>query len=113
MPAPAQPEEQAKPAEPEPKKEPEQPRPAPEQQAQQEGPLYGVQVLVTSKEMDPKDPFFSGYTPVMVRAGKMYKYIIGTSHSLKEVKKNYPKYQQKFPDNFIVKIEEGKTTPVR
>lgn len=112
-----QPEEQTKPAEPEPKEEPkeepEQPRPAPEQQAQQEGPLYGVQVLVTSKEMDPKDPFFSGYTPVMVRAGKMYKYIIGTSHSLKEVKKNYPKYQQKFPDNFIVKIEEGKTTPVR
>ena len=114
MPAPAQAEEQAKPAEPAPKAEPEQPQqPAPEQKAQQEGPLYGVQVLVTSKEMDPKDPFFSGYTPVMVRAGKMYKYIIGTSHSLKEVKKNYPKYQQKFPDNFIVKIEEGKTTPVR
>ena len=91
---------------------PEQPQPAPEQ-VQEDGPLYGVQVLVTSKEMDPKDPFFCGYTPVMVKTGKMYKYIIGTSHSLKEVKKNYAKYQQKFPDNFIVKIEEGKTTPVR
>lgn len=99
-PAPAQPEEQAKPAEPQP-------------QPKEEGPLYGVQVLVTSKEMDPKDPFFCGYKPVMVKAGRMYKYIIGTSHSLKEVKKNYPKYQQKFPDNFIVKIENGSTTPVR
>ena len=86
--------------------------PAPEGKAQ-EGPLYGVQVLVTSKEMDPKDAFFCGYKPVMVRAGRMYKYIIGTSPSLKEVKKNYAKYQQKFPDNFIVKIEDGKTTPVR
>lgn len=106
-PAPAQPEEQAKPAEPQP-----QPQPQPEKM-QEEGPLYGVQVLVTSKEMDPKDPFFCGYKPVMVKAGRMYKYIIGTSHSLKEVKKNYPKYQQKFPDNFIVKIENGSTTPVR
>ena len=100
-----QPEEETKAA-------PEQPQPAPEQ-AQEDGPLYGVQVLVTSKEMNPKDPFFCGYTPVMVKTGKMYKYIIGTSHSLKEVKKNYAKYQQQFPDNFIVKIEEGMTTPVR
>lgn len=109
-PAPAQPEEQAKPAEPQPQQP--QPQPQPEKM-QEEGPLYGVQVLVTSKEMDPKDPFFCGYKPVMVKAGRMYKYIIGTSHSLKEVKKNYPKYQQKFPDNFIVKIENGSTTPVR
>lgn len=89
---------------------------AQEQQAQEqvpEGPLYGVQVLVTSKEMDPNDPFFCGYKPIMVKAGRMYKYIIGTSHSLKEVKKNYAKYQQKFPDNFIVKIEDGSTAPVR
>lgn len=114
-PAPIQTEEQAKSVEPQPKEEPEaapeKTQPAPEQK--QEGPLYGVQVLVTSKEMDPKDPFFCGYKPVMVKAGRMYKYIIGTSHSLKEVKKNYAKYQQKFPDNFIVKIEEGNTTPVR
>ncbi len=112
----AKPEEKATPAEPqpqpkeEPKAEPQQQQP---EQVKEEGPLYGVQVLVTSKEMDPKDPFFCGYKPVMVKAGRMYKYIIGTSHSLKEVKKNYPKYQQKFPDNFIVKIENGSTTPVR
>ena len=125
-PAPVQPEEQAKPveqtkpAEPQPqpkveaKEEPKaEPQPQQPEQVKEEGPLYGVQVLVTSKEMDPNDPFFCGYKPVMVKAGRMYKYIIGTSHSLKEVKKNYPKYQQKFPDNFIVKIENGATTPVR
>lgn len=121
-PAPVQPEEQAKPVEqtkpaepqPQPKVEAKaEPQPQQPEQVKEEGPLYGVQVLVTSKEMDPNDPFFCGYKPVMVKAGRMYKYIIGTSHSLKEVKKNYPKYQQKFPDNFIVKIEDGATLPVR
>ena len=77
------------------------------------GPLYGVQVLATTKQMDPKDPFFAGYEPTVVQTGKIYKYVVGTSHSLSEVKKNYRKIQQHFPDNFIVKIEEDKTTPVR
>lgn len=115
-PAPVQPEEPTKPAEPQPQPKVEakaEPQPQQPEQVKEEGPLYGVQVLVTSKEMDPNDPFFCGYKPVMVKAGRMYKYIIGTSHSLKEVKKNYPKYQQKFPDNFIVKIENGATAPVR
>lgn len=115
-PAPVQPEEQTKPAEPQPQPKVEakaEPQPQQPEQVKEEGPLYGVQVLVTSKEMDPNDPFFCGYKPVMVKAGRMYKYIIGTSHSLKEVKMNYPKYQQKFPDNFIVKIEDGATAPVR
>ena len=78
-----------------------------------EGPLYGVQVLATTKKMDVSDPFFAGYKPVMIQTGKIYKYVIATSHSLKEVKANHKKIQSKFPDNFIVRIEEGKTTPVR
>ena len=83
------------------------------EQVEESGPLYGVQVLATTKKMDPKDPFFAGYIPTVVRSGKVYKYVIGTSHSLDEVKKNQKKIGQKFPDNFIVKIEDGKTTPVR
>ena len=77
------------------------------------GPLYGVQVLATTKKMDLNDPFFAGYKPTVINTGKIYKYVVGTSHSLSEVKKNYKKIQQHFPDNFIVKIEEDKTTPVR
>ena len=78
-----------------------------------EGPLYGVQVLATTKYLQPEDPFFAGYKPVVVQSGKIYKYVVGVSSSLKEVKKNYQSIQKKFPDNFIVLIEEGKTTPVR
>ncbi len=80
---------------------------------QEDGPLYGVQVLATTKKMALDDPFFAGYTPIVIQSGRIYKYVIATSHSLKEVKKNYRSIQQKFPDNFIVKVEEGKTTPVR
>lgn len=88
--------------------------PVPAEEADKpEGPLYGVQVLATTKKMDEKDPFFAGYKPIVIQSGRMYKYVIITSRSLKEVKANYKKIQSRFPDNFIVKIEEGKTTPVR
>lgn len=88
--------------------------PVPAEEADKpEGPLYGVQVLATTKKMDEKDPFFAGYKPVVIQSGRMYKYVIIPSHSLKEVKENYKKIQSRFPDNFIVKIEDGKTTPVR
>lgn len=79
----------------------------------QDGPIYGVQVLATTRKMDEKDPFFAGYKPVVIQSGRMYKYVIIPSRSLKEVKEKYKKIQSRFPDNFIVKIEDGKTTPVR
>lgn len=74
--------------------------------------LYGVQVLATTKKMDPKDPFFKGYTPVVIQKGKLYKYIIGTAPTVKEVKNNFAKIQSKYRDSFIVKIEDGATTAV-
>ena len=75
--------------------------------------MYGVQVLASAREMSPEDPFFAGYKPLILKSGKLYKYIIGTSSSLKEVKKNYGNYQIKFPDSYIVKIEDGQSSPVR
>ena len=75
--------------------------------------LYGVQVLVSSKDLKDGDPFFAGYKPMKLVAGKYFKYLVGVSGSLKEVKKNYNRYQAKFPDSFIVKIENGSTSPVK
>ena len=75
--------------------------------------IYGVQILATTKQMDPKDPFFKGYTPVVVQAGKLYKYIIGTAASAREVKNKFPAIQKKYPDSYIVKIEDGVSSPVR
>ena len=75
--------------------------------------LYGVQVLVSSKNLQEGDPFFAGYKPMKLKAGKYFKYVVGVSGNLKDVKKNYSRYQTKFPDSFIVKIENGATSPVK
>lgn len=77
-----------------------------------DGILYGIQVLAIGKAMDPKDPYFMGYEPLVLPAGKVKKYVIGTSDSLVEVKKIFPKIHKKIKDSYIVKIENGTTTPV-
>ena len=75
--------------------------------------LYGVQVLVSSKDMKDSDPFFAGYKPMKLPAGKLVKYVVGVSEKLQDVKKNYPSIQKKFPDSYIVKVEDGATSPVK
>lgn len=95
------------PAKPEVKPEPKpQPQPEKNEAKPKETVRYGVQVLVSSRNMDLKDPFFCGYTPIMIKSGKYNKYVIGVSTSQAEVKKTYQKVQKLFPDSFIIKITE-------
>ena len=75
--------------------------------------LYGVQVLVSSRDIPDNDPFFEGYKPVRISVGNLTKYVIGVSEKIQEVKKNYPAIQKKFPDSYIVKVENGATSPVK
>ena len=75
--------------------------------------MYGVQVLVSSKDLPDSDPFFAGYKPTRIKAGTLTKYVIAVSPTLAEVKKKYYSIQQKFPDSYLVKIEDGSTAPVR
>lgn len=86
---------------------------SPEAQPEQPKVLYGVQVLVSSKDMPDGDPFFAGYKPMRLSVGKLTKYVVGVSAKLSEVKKNYSTIQKKFPDSFIVKVENGSTSPVK
>ena len=86
---------------------------SPEAQPEQPKVLYGVQVLVSSKDMAETDPFFAGYKPMKLPAGELVKYVVGVSAKLQDVKKNYPAIQKKFPDSFIVKVEDGATSPVK
>ena len=66
-----------------------QPDPKPEtgKVSEPAGVVYGVQVLATSKKMKPTDAFFKGYTPVEVRSGKLYKYILVAGEDLAAVRK--------------------------
>ena len=81
-----------------------QPDPKPEtaKVSEPSGVVYGVQVLATSKKMKPTDAFFKGYTPVEVRSGKLYKYILVTGDDLAAVRKKKKELDKKFPGCFLV-----------
>ncbi|MBR5257273.1 MAG: N-acetylmuramoyl-L-alanine amidase [Bacteroidales bacterium] len=77
------------------------------------GIIYGVQVLATSKKMNPSDPFFKGYTPIEVQVGKLYKYILGAGEDLAAVRKKKKELDQKFPGCFLVSKEGETITRIR
>ena len=87
-----------------------QPDPEPEtaKVSEPSGVVYGVQVLATSKKMKPTDAFFKGYTPVEVRSGKLYKYILVTGDDLAAVRKKKKELDKKFPGCFLVS-KDGET----
>ena len=58
--------------------------------------------------MKSTDPFFKGYTPTEVVAGKLYKYIIVVGGDLAEARKKKRELDQKFPGCFLVS-KEGET----
>lgn len=96
----------------------EKPAPVQEKPADAPAPMvdgvqYGIQVLAIGKDMDPNDPYFLGYRPLVIPSGKIKKYVICTSGSLEEVKKKFPQIQKKIKDSYVVKIENGTTTAVR
>ena len=82
--------------------------PAVEAAPETSGTVYGVQVLATSKKMKLSDPFFKGYTPTEVVAGKLYKYIIVVGGDLADARKKKRELDQKFPGCFLVS-KEGET----
>ena len=75
--------------------------------------VYGIQVMATGRRMDPKDPFFHGYEPMEIQVGKLYKYIICTDPSLEKVKAQVKKIKSVFKDIYLVKVEDGTTSPAR
>ena len=75
--------------------------------------VYGIQVMATGRRMDPKDPFFHGYEPMEIQVGKLYKYIICADPSLEKVKAQVKKIKSVFKDIYLVKVEDGTTSPAR
>lgn len=75
--------------------------------------FYGTQVLVSSKTMTGKDPFFKGYDVKVVKAGRLFKYITGCSADLDTAKELSRKIRRDFKDSFLVKVENETTEIVR
>ena len=91
--------------------------PAPQESAQPapanpDAPFYGIQILATGRKMAADDPYFHGYKPLELQAGKLYKYIICTDASLSQVRKSFAKVQTVFRDSYLVKVTDGTSGPV-
>ena len=67
--------------------------------------LYGVQIFAGPTKLSPKDKAFMGYEPLIVDAGRIYKYIIGVSDSEEGARAEFGKIREKYKDAFLVKVE--------
>lgn len=74
---------------------------------QNESVYYGTQVLVSSKNMSEKDPFFKGHSVMKIQSGRLFKYVIGFSSDLGSAKKAGCSIMRDFKDAFLVKVENG------
>ena len=71
---------------------------------------YGIQIMAIGREVPLTDKSFNGYTPVVIKEGDIYKYIVCVSSSEKEVRSNLKSVSRKFPGAFVVKVENGKVS---
>ena len=69
--------------------------------------IFGTQVLVSSKDMSAKDPYFKGYDVIRIPAGKYYKYVIGVASDLNTAKDKNRIIRKQYKDSFIVKVDNG------
>ena len=69
------------------------------------GVRYGIQIMAIGREIPEGDRSFKGYTPIIVRSGDTYKYIICVSVSEDETRASLKAVSRKFPGAFMVKIE--------
>lgn len=69
---------------------------------------FGVQVLVSSKNLALDDPYFGGRTARAYKADEVYKYVVCETATEEEVKKIFPSVQKDFEDCFMVKIDGEK-----
>lgn len=68
---------------------------------------FGTQVLVSSKSMSGNDPYFKGNDVVVLKSGRLFKYIIGISSDLQTARKKHSALKNDFSDSFLVVIEGG------
>ena len=76
-------------------------------------PVYGIQVLASSKVMSPTDKYFKGHDMGSYKVKNLYKYVICRSSDLSQVKESFSTVKSSYPDCFIVKVENGDVTRVK
>lgn len=71
------------------------------------GTRYGIQIFAGAKKIPSTDRAFLGYEPYIYNNGKLYKYIIAVENDIAATRKHLPEVRKKYPDAFVVKIEES------
>ena len=74
---------------------------------------YGVQIFAGAKRLPANDKAFMGYTPFVQDTGKILKYIIAVGDDPAEVKSHLGEIRKKYPDAFLVKIQDGKASMLK
>jgi len=69
--------------------------------------VYAVQVFALSRVLPDNSPLFLGYKHRMIKSGKLYKYFLVVSSDRSKVEAEMPEIKKKYPDAFLVKIEDG------
>jgi len=75
--------------------------------------IYGTQVLASARKIHPGDPFFQGYTPYEIKVGNLYRYLLGASPDIEKAKDMNKEIKLKFPDSYMIKFEDGKSTMLK
>lgn len=78
--------------------------------------MYGVQIMGLSRRLSSTDPALKGLDVTVippVSGGKVYKYVSAVSGSAAEAKSQLAAIRRKFPEAFVVRIENNNVTRVR
>lgn len=73
-----------------------------------EGVVYGMQVLVSSRDLSTDDKMFKGFKCFKFKVGDLYKYILGASNNENEARQESKRVKEQFPDAFFVKVNPNK-----
>lgn len=74
---------------------------------------YGVQIFAGTKRIPSSDKSFMGYVPFVQDTGKILKYVIAVEDELSAARSHLADIRKKYPDAFLVKIENGKVSAVK
>ena len=89
------------------------PAPAAQPAADTAAVRYGIQIMASGKKLREGDPALKGLSAQAVPSGVLYKYIVSVSEKLSTTRADLPAVKKKFPDAFLVKMDENGVTRVK
>lgn len=91
----------------------EQPATRPDKESKEEGIIFKIQILTSSKPLSPNDKRLKGVKDAeYYKEGGLYKYTCGASKDYNQVLRTKRTITTKFKDAFIIAFKNGKKTDV-